>query len=60
MDSFVFWQQADQEIAKYDLLKHPFYQAWSAGELTRKDLKFYAQQYFHQVSEFPTYLTSLH
>jgi pyrroloquinoline-quinone synthase len=55
-----FWQTADEEIAKYDLLRHPFYQAWSAGELTKEDLKFYAEQYYHQVSEFPTYLTSLH
>ena len=41
-------------------MKHPFYQAWSAGELTTHDLRFYAEQYYHQVSEFPTYLTSLH
>ncbi len=60
MEISVFWQKADREIAKYDLLKHPFYQAWSAGELTKEDLKFYAEQYFHQVSQFPTYLTSLH
>ena len=55
-----FWNQVEQEIAKYDLLNHPFYQAWSAGELTTQDLKFYAEQYYHQVSNFPTYLTSLH
>lgn len=55
-----FWSAVDQEVAKYDLLKHPFYQAWTAGELTTADLKFYAEQYFHQVSEFPAYLTSLH
>ena len=60
MEVSAFWQKAEQEIAKYDLLKHPFYQAWSAGELTKEDLKFYAEQYYHQVSEFPTYLTSLH
>jgi pyrroloquinoline-quinone synthase len=48
------------KLAKYDLLQHPFYKAWSAGELTKEDLKFYAEQYFHQVSQFPTYLTSLH
>jgi pyrroloquinoline-quinone synthase len=60
MEISVFWNQVDQEIAKHDLLKHPFYQAWSAGELTTQDLKFYAEQYYHQVSEFPTYLTSLH
>src|ERR1700675_1490580 len=55
-----FWNQVDHVIAKCDLLKHPFYQAWSAGELTTQDLKFYAEQYYHQVSNFPTYLTSLH
>ena len=55
-----FWNQVDREIAKYDLLNHPFYQAWSAGELTTQDLKFYGEQYYQQVSNFPTYLTSLH
>ena len=60
MEISAFWNQVDQEIAKYDLLKHPFYQAWSAGELTTQDLKFYAEQYYHQVSNFPTYLTLLH
>jgi pyrroloquinoline-quinone synthase len=60
MELSVFWQKAGEEIDRYDLLKHPFYQAWSAGKLTREDLKFYAEQYFHQVSQFPTYLTSLH
>jgi pyrroloquinoline-quinone synthase len=60
MEISAFWQKADREIGKYDLLRHPFYQAWTAGELTREDLIFYAEQYFHQVSQFPTYLTSLH
>jgi pyrroloquinoline-quinone synthase len=60
MEISAFWQTAGVEIARYDLLKHPFYQAWSAGELTKEDLKFYAEQYFHQVSQFPTYLTALH
>jgi pyrroloquinoline-quinone synthase len=60
MELAAFWNQVDHEIAKYDLLQHPFYQAWSAGELTSQDLKFYGEQYYHQVSQFPTYLTSLH
>ena len=60
MEISAFWQKADQEIAKYDLLRHPFYQAWSAGELTKEDLKFYAGQYYLQVSQFPAYLTTLH
>jgi pyrroloquinoline-quinone synthase len=60
MEISAFWQKVDREIAEYDLLKHPFYQAWTAGELTKEDLKFYAEQYYHQVSQFPTYLTALH
>lgn len=51
-----FFEQLDSRIAKYDLLCHPFYKAWSAGELTREDLQQYAQDYFHHVDAFPTYL----
>ena len=55
-----FCQQIDQRIAKYDLLCHPFYQAWSKGELTREELAAYAEQYFPHVAAFPTYLSALH
>lgn len=51
-----FFEQLDSSIAKYDLLCHPFYKAWSAGELTRDDLREYARDYFHHVEAFPTYL----
>ena len=51
-----FLQQLDARIAKYDLLCHPFYKAWSEGKLTRSDLCDYAQEYYHQVDAFPTYL----
>ena len=54
-----FFQQLDARIAKYDLLCHPFYKAWSAGELTRKDLRQYAQDYYHHVEAFPSYLAAL-
>src|SRR5512140_1437089 len=47
-------------IAQYDLLCHPFYQAWSAGELTRDELREYACEYYHHVAAFPAYLSSLH
>jgi pyrroloquinoline-quinone synthase len=60
MELSAFWPQVEKELTRYDLLRHPFYQAWSAGELTTEDLKFYAEQYYHQVSSFPTYLTLLH
>ena len=53
-------QQIDQRIAKYDLLCHPFYQAWSKGELTREELATYAAQYLPHVAAFPTYLSALH
>jgi len=51
-----FFQQLDARIAKYDLLCHPFYQAWAAGELTRDDLREYALDYYPHVEAFPTYL----
>jgi pyrroloquinoline-quinone synthase len=54
------WTRIDETIARYDLLKHPFYQAWSKGELTREQLAFYGAQYEEHVSAFPTYLTRLH
>lgn len=60
MTSAAFWQELDRRLAPYDLLKHPYYQAWSAGELTREDLAQYAAEYFHHVSAFPTYLSALH
>jgi pyrroloquinoline-quinone synthase len=54
-----FFEQLEGRIAKYDLLCHPFYQAWSAGKLTRQDLREYARDYFHHVEAFPTYLAEL-
>jgi pyrroloquinoline-quinone synthase len=51
-----FFEQMDARIAKYDLLCHPFYKAWAAGELTREDLREYAREYFHHVEAFPEYL----
>ncbi|MBA3913366.1 MAG: iron-containing redox enzyme family protein [Acidobacteriales bacterium] len=53
-----FLQELHARIAAHDLLCHPFYQAWSAGELTREDLHEYAQQYFAHVEAFPAYLSA--
>jgi pyrroloquinoline-quinone synthase len=58
--SAVFFQALDARIESYDLLKHPFYQAWSKGELTRDDLREYSAEYWHHVSAFPSYLSALH
>lgn len=58
--SAVFFHALDSRIESYDLLKHPFYQAWSKGELTREDLREYGAEYWHHVSAFPAYLSALH
>ena len=59
MTTQVFLSRLDECIRKYDLLCHPFYKAWSAGELTRQDLGEYAEDYYHHVEAFPTYLAEL-
>jgi pyrroloquinoline-quinone synthase len=51
-----FWNELERRTAKYDLLCHPFYKAWTAGELTREDLRDYARDYYHHVAAFPGYL----
>jgi pyrroloquinoline-quinone synthase len=43
-------------LAPRDLLTHPFYQAWSAGELRAEDLARYAEQYSFQVAALPELL----
>lgn len=58
MTSQQFSQEMEARIAKYDLLCHPFYKAWSAGELTREDLREYALDYYQHVQAFPTYLAA--
>jgi pyrroloquinoline-quinone synthase len=59
MNSRALLEQLDARIARHDLLGHPFYQAWSAGQLTREDLRGYARDYYHHVEAFPTYLAEL-
>jgi pyrroloquinoline-quinone synthase len=59
MEVSVFVSRLEQCVHKYDLLRHPFYQAWSAGELTREELREYGENYYHHVAAFPTYLAQL-
>jgi pyrroloquinoline-quinone synthase len=53
-----FLQELHARVAKYDLLCHPFYKAWSAGALTREDLREYALDYYQHVHAFPSYLAA--
>lgn len=39
----------DRVRAERDVLAHPFYRRWSAGELSREELGLYAGQYRHAV-----------
>ena len=48
-----FKQTLDSKIADYNLLNHPFYQAWSAGELPVEALRSYAREYGAFISMMP-------
>lgn len=53
-------QELKAIIDERHLLKHPFYKAWSEGQLSKDTLRSYAGQYFRQVSSFPRFLSSVH
>lgn len=42
-------QLLDDARRRLDVLQHPFYQRWNAGELTAAELSFYAGEYRHAV-----------
>jgi len=44
-----FWSSLEMVRARNDVLRHPFYERWSAGELTQPELALYAGQYRHAV-----------
>ncbi|MGI8631917.1 MAG: iron-containing redox enzyme family protein [Solirubrobacterales bacterium] len=44
------WDQIEERRCTWNVLEHPFYQRWSAGELTREELSDYAGQYRHAVT----------
>ena len=60
MELQTFLAALEERIARYDLLCHPYYKAWTAGKLTRDDLREYAADYWHHVAAFPAYLSALH
>ena len=60
MELQAFLMALEERIARHDLLCHPYYKTWTAGELTREDLREYAGDYYQHVAAFPTYLSALH
>lgn len=49
-----------QELLKYNLLNHPFYQMWNEGKISLSTLVEYAKQYNFQVDALPTYISRTH
>jgi pyrroloquinoline-quinone synthase len=41
------WDRIEESRARHNVLDHPFYVRWSAGELSRDELARYAGQYRH-------------
>ncbi len=44
------WDRIEEARARHDVLQHPFYIRWSAGELTSDELARYSGQYRHAVT----------
>src|SRR5579863_2086878 len=49
----------DNALADLQLLRHPFYQRWEAGELRREELTAYAEQYRYFEAMLPVFLESV-
>ena len=43
------WERTEEARERWNVLRHPFYRRWSAGELSPEDLARYSGQYRHAV-----------
>jgi pyrroloquinoline-quinone synthase len=43
------WERIEEARRRWDVLRHPFYRRWSAGELSAEELALYSGQYRHAV-----------
>jgi pyrroloquinoline-quinone synthase len=48
------WDRIERSRRRWDVLRHPFYQRWSSGELTGEELARYSGQYRHAVEAIAT------
>ena len=46
-------------LEERSLLKHPFYQMWSDGKLTKESLAGYSKEYFQLVKAVPAFMTPI-
>lgn len=52
-------KKIDEMIEERSLLKHPFYQMWSDGKLTKESLAGYSKEYFQLVKAVPSFMTPI-
>ena len=48
------WNRIERSRERWNVLRHPFYQRWSAGELEAEELARYSGQYRHAVEAIAT------
>jgi pyrroloquinoline-quinone synthase len=48
------WERIEQARERWNVLRHPFYRRWSAGELSGEELARYSGQYRHAVRAIAT------
>ncbi len=59
MDSAELTRKLEEGLEGLQLLKHPWYVRWENGELSREELRDYAEQYRHFESALPRVLSRL-
>jgi len=52
-------KRIDEMIEERSLLKHPFYQTWSDGKLTKEALAGYSKEYFQLVKAVPEFMAPI-
>lgn len=58
--SSALFKVIDKMLEDKSMLKHPFYQAWNQGSLTREMLTQYACQYNYFIRDFPRMVSAVH
>src|SRR5256885_441547 len=53
------WERIEQARKQWNVLEHPFYVRWSAGELTREELAGYSGQYRYAAEAIATLSTDV-
>ena len=54
-----FWTKLENLRSECNVLEHPFYQRWTAGDLQASELAHYAGEYHHAVVALAAILLSL-